>query len=209
MVEEDAESFVYSDVLYERLAVSFFKEKNYAELSLSDQKSIQNSVKYAMVKACPEVGKRKTERRGGRRDRRPVYNARENVEQGSDSELDSEEDSRRKKTRESVMPAIIHPTTLPITDGMDETEKCKVYRSFHLKKAKEYEQILKELGAVKERKPKLKVPEIKWAFLKGEKKVDKTIYQRLGKSDIWVKKRKLQELQEKAKDMDEYARKLM
>ncbi|GAU94778.1 hypothetical protein RvY_06495 [Ramazzottius varieornatus] len=92
---------------------------------------------------------------------------------------------------------------------MDETEKCKVYRSFHLKKAKEYEQILKELGAVKERKPKLKVPEIKWSFLKDEKKVDKTIYQRLGKSDIWVKKRKLQELQEKAKDMDEYARKLM
>ncbi|GAV01283.1 hypothetical protein RvY_12020 [Ramazzottius varieornatus] len=74
MVEEDAESFVYSDVLYERLAVSFFKEKNYAELSLSDQKSIQNSVKYAMVKAYPEVGKRKSERRGGRRDRRPVYN---------------------------------------------------------------------------------------------------------------------------------------
>ncbi|GAU99923.1 hypothetical protein RvY_10858 [Ramazzottius varieornatus] len=62
MVEEDAESFVYSDVLYERLAVSF-KEKNYAELSLSDQKSIQNSVKYAMVKAYPEVGKKDGKKR--------------------------------------------------------------------------------------------------------------------------------------------------
>ena len=54
------------------------------------------------------------------------------------------------------------------------------------------------------------VPELKWTFLRDPAKVDKTIFQRLDKSsDIWVKKQKLQELQVSAKDMDEYARKLM
>lgn len=50
---------------------------------------------------------------------------------------------------------------------------------------------------------------MKWSFRKDTSKVDKAIYQRLDKSDIWVRRQKLQELQSTAKDMDEYARKLM
>ena len=51
---------------------------------------------------------------------------------------------------------------------------------------------------------------MKWSFLRNADKVDKTIFQRLEKSsDIWVKKQKLKELQASAKDMDEYARKLL
>ena len=46
-------------------------------------------------------------------------------------------------------------------------------------------------------------------ILKDTSKVDKAIYQRLDKSDIWMRKQKLQELQSTAEDMDEYARKLM
>ena len=150
-----------------------------------------------------------------------------------------------------------------VTGGMDETEKCKLFRNFHLKKAKgkltrsiwtshRFEQRRKiififiltfRVRAEAERsrsgqrtQAKIKrcfakliisnqynfvfrrtnihiiifiVPEIKWSFIKEASLVDKKIYQQLDKSDIWVRKQKLEELQAKAKDMDEYARKLM
>ena len=71
MVAQDADSFVHTDILYERLSVSFFKEKNWSKLGMPDQKSIQNKVRVAMKKAYPGIGK--TERRGGRHDRRSVF----------------------------------------------------------------------------------------------------------------------------------------
>ena len=71
IVNLDTDGWIKIDELYERLALSFFKVKNWTKLSRAEKRSVQNKVRCAMQITFPAIGN--TSRKGGRKDRCAVY----------------------------------------------------------------------------------------------------------------------------------------